>query len=216
LLVICNPNNRTSTAIMHHELRQILDYCLAHHIYVLIDETYAEFTDNPDNVTACGFSEIYTNLFIIRGVSKFFAAPGLRLGYAITGNKELINKINNLKNPWTINSLAAYAGEVMLQDEAYANQTKALIASEKHKIIQTLKPWSNIKVFDPAANFILVKILDKTMNATKLFEALIKEKMMIRDASGFPFLNNQYFRFCINKPEDNDLLLAHLQKLLNQ
>ncbi|MDA3846791.1 MAG: histidinol-phosphate transaminase [Vallitaleaceae bacterium] len=216
LLVICNPNNPTSTAIEHAELRQILDYCLAHHIFVLIDETYVEFTDNPDNVTGSMFCETYTNLFIIRGVSKFFAAPGLRLGYAVTGNKELIHQMNSLKNPWTINSLAAYAGELMLQDTDYINKTKALIKTEKNKFITILGSWTNVKVYAPSANFILVKIMDPTITAPMLFESLIKEKIMIRDASGFPFLNNKYFRFCINKPEENDLLIEHLKKLLNQ
>jgi len=215
LLVICNPNNPTSTSIEHPKLRKILDYCLAHHIYVLIDETYVEFTDNPEIVSACKYSEIYTNLFIIRGVSKFFAAPGLRLGYAITGNKELIHKIDNLKNPWTINSLAAYAGELMLQDTTYIEETKALIQAEKNKIVSQLRTWSSVKVYDPSANFILVKILDNNISAAQVFESLIQEKMMIRDASGFPFLNSQYFRFCINMPTQNDLLLQHLQKLLN-
>ena len=76
----------------------------------------------------------YNNLIILRGTSKFFAAPGLRLGYAITGNRDLIKTINTRKNPWTINSLAAIAGEIMFQDEEYIRATKALISSERKRM----------------------------------------------------------------------------------
>ena len=80
LLVICNPNNPTSSAIHRKEMRTILDHCLEWDVDVLIDETYVEFADDIDDVSAVSLTRFYPNLFIIRGVSKFFAAPGLRLG----------------------------------------------------------------------------------------------------------------------------------------
>lgn len=214
LLVLCNPNNPTSGAIKRDTLRPILDYCLAHNIYVLIDETYVEFVDDVALVSAADLTITYPNLFIIRGVSKFYASPGLRLGYGITGSKDILRKINSLKNPWTINSLAAYAGELMLQDTAYIEATRKLIADEKHHIETTMSTWSKVKLFPAAANFYLVKITDEQIHASDIFEAMIQHKMMIRDASGFPFLNRQFFRFCINTKENNRKLLNALEQLL--
>lgn len=75
------------------------------------DETYVEFADNMAEISAVPLTNYYNNIVILRGTSKFFAAPGLRLGYAITGNRDLIKSINTRKNPWTINSLAVVAGE---------------------------------------------------------------------------------------------------------
>lgn len=214
LLVLCNPNNPTSTALKHQELRTILDYCLSHHIFVLIDETYVEFATDMDYITGTSFTEIYPNLFIIRGVSKFFASPGLRLGYGITGNKDIIRDINRLKNPWTINSLASYAGELMLQDQGYINASIKLIEVERKRILDILNRMPAIKVYEPSANFMLVKLLDPTKKSSELFEYLIQKKIMIRDASGFPFLDHRFFRFCINMPKDNDLLLLNLKEFL--
>lgn len=213
LLVICNPNNPTSSIITRGELREILDYCLEYDVDVMIDETYVEFAEDVDNVSAVSLTPFYHNLFIIRGVSKFFAAPGLRLGYGVSGNKALIHKINSLKNPWTINSLAAYAGELMVQDKDYIKKTRQLIHSEKHRIINTLSQWSTVKVYPAHGNFILIKILNDK-KSYDIFEALIKEGMMIRDASSFPFLSNKFIRFCILEQEDNDRLLAALKREL--
>lgn len=207
LLVICNPNNPTSTAISRTDMRQILDVCKQHDIFVMVDETYVEFAPHYDEISAVPLTSYYNNIIILRGTSKFFAAPGLRLGYAITGNRDLIKTINSRKNPWTINSLAVVAGEIMFQDTAYIEQTKALISSERSRMYEALKKDSRYKVYEPTANFILVKILDDNLTSDQLFEKAIRKSMMIRDCSTFPFLNNKFFRFCIMEPEMNDKLL---------
>ena len=75
LAVLCNPNNPTSTAISASEMRQILDACLQHGIFVMVDETYVEFSEQVDAVSSVSLTNYYTNLIILRGTSKFFAAP---------------------------------------------------------------------------------------------------------------------------------------------
>ena len=158
LLILCNPNNPTSSVIKRQQMREILDYCKRKSITVLVDETYVEFAEEPEEVTAIPLTEYYNNIVILRGISKFFAAPGLRLGYAICGNRDLLNEINQKKNPWTINSLAAIAGEIMFQDEDYIKKTRELISSERARICARLDESPNFKVYHAHANFVLVKL----------------------------------------------------------
>lgn len=207
LLVICNPNNPTSSSIRRGEMRHILDACKQHDIYVMVDETYVEFADDMEEISAVPLTNYYNNIVILRGTSKFFAAPGLRLGYAVTGNRDLIEAINTRKNPWTINSLAVVAGETMFRDREYIEQTKRLISSERARIFDLLKKNPDFKVYEPSGNFMLVRILKENVTSQVLFDRAIREKMMIRDCSTFPFLDNKYVRFCIMKKEDNDRLL---------
>lgn len=207
LLVLCNPNNPTSAAITARQMRRILDVCLQYGIFVMVDETYVEFAPNPKEITAVPLTNYYTNLIILRGTSKFFAAPGLRLGYAITGNQDLIKAINTRKNPWTINSLAEIAGRLMFSDHEYINQTRALICSERERMYKELSSWDSITVYEPIGNFILVKILRDDVTSQDLFDFCIQRGLMIRDCSTFPFLDNHYVRFCIMNPEQNDRLL---------
>ena len=105
-------------------MRRILDACKEYDIYVMVDETYVEFAENMEEIDSVPLTNYYNNIVILRGTSKFFAAPGLRLGYAITGNRDLIKAINTRKNPWTINSLAVVAGETMFSDTAYIDVYK--------------------------------------------------------------------------------------------
>lgn len=210
LLVICNPNNPTSSCISRKDMRHILDACKQHDIYVMVDETYVEFAENMDEIDSVPLTNYYNNIVILRGTSKFFAAPGLRLGYAITGNRDLIKAINTRKNPWTINSLAVVAGETMFHDTDYIRATKELISGERARMYQALNNCPDYKVYKPSGNFMLVRILKDGLTSEQLFERAIRQKMMIRDCSTFPFLDNKYIRFCIMNPEDNDRLLACL------
>ncbi len=209
LLVICNPNNPTSTQVGRSTMRKILDTCKEKDIFVMVDETYVEFSDDYPNITSIPLTQYYNNIIILRGISKFFAAPGLRLGYAICGSRRLLKEIEGRKNPWTINSLAAAAGEIMFKDAEYINETTRLISSERKRICQILSSKSEIKFYKPSANFVLIRILNET-TSEELFEAAIKKGLMIRDCSTFPFLDNKYIRFCFMRPEDNDALLDAL------
>lgn len=216
LLVLCNPNNPTSSQISRTQMRRILDICKQKDIFVMVDETYVEFAEEMEAMTAIPLTEYYNNIIILRGISKFYAAPGLRLGYAICGNPDLLKEINQRKNPWTINSLAAIAGEIMFTDEAYMAQTRELISKERSRICERLAQCPQVKIYPCHANFLLLKILKEGVTSLDLFEAAIQKGLMIRDCSTFPFLDNKYIRFCFMTPEKNDQLIDTLLARLAQ
>lgn len=210
LLVICNPNNPTSSALTNTQMREILAACKKNHTYVLVDETYVEFTEDISLYSSIPLAKEYDNLIVLRGTSKFFAAPGLRLGYAVTGNGSLLEEIHTKKNPWTINSLAAVAGEIMFGDNAYIEKTKSFISSERKRMYDAFNANPAFYVYPAHANFLLVKLLKDELNADLLFDAAIKEKLMIRNCATFPSLNNKFIRFCIMSSDKNDELLSCL------
>lgn len=214
LLVICNPNNPTSTAIKRKSMRSILDTCKEYDIFVMVDETYVEFAEEQDEITAVSLTNYYNNIIILRGISKFFAAPGLRLGYAVTGNHDLLKAINTRKNPWTINSLAEAAGELMFSDTEYIQKTRQLITSERKKTLRQLSAMDSVKVYEPIANFVLFRILKDSVTSDQIFEHAIRQNMMVRDCSNFPFLDHKYVRFCFMMPEMNQRLIQCLQEIL--
>lgn len=210
LLAICNPNNPTSSALNTEEISKILTHCKKHNIFVMIDETYVEFAPDIQKISAVSLTTKFDNFMVLRGTSKFFCAPGLRLGYGICGNLSFLERMNSIKNPWTINTLAALAGEAMFMDKDYIKMTKDYIDSERSRCMNILSKRPNLKVFKAYANFILVKLLDGT-TSFEMFERCIKEGLMIRDCASFHGLDGEFIRFCIQKKEDNDRLLALLK-----
>ena len=214
MIVLCNPNNPTSTAIPRSSMRRILDASLQHGIFVMVDETYVEFTPPDADISSVPLTAYYSNLAVLRGTSKFFAAPGLRLGYAVTGNRDLIRSITTRQNPWTISTLAEIAGRLMFSDQDYIARTRSLITSERLRLTAELRSWGTVHVYEPAANFILLRIEKEDIDADILFDHCIRQGMMIRNCSTFPFLDGRFVRFCIMKPEQNDRLLEVMKELL--
>lgn len=214
MLILCNPNNPTSSAVRTEELRAILSYCEKNHIFVMVDETYIEFAEDIGAISAIPLTEVFDNLIVLRGVSKFFASPGLRLGYGITGSRSLMQGLLALQNPWSLNTLGAFAGEQLFRDEEYIRRTRDFISQERDRILEALEGIDTVHVYPPSANFLLVRLLRDGLSSADVFEHAIRQRLMIRDCSSFEQLDGEFIRFCIMNREDNDRLLACLREIL--
>ena len=209
-LILCNPNNPTSSAILRDDMERLLAFCSEHNIFVMIDETYVEFAPAISAVTAVPFTRKYSNLMVLRGVSKFFAAPGMRFGYGITGNAEFLRAMKEKQIPWSLNIIGAFAGEEMFKDQEYISRTRRLILSERERMYRAVSQMPDYKTYEPYANFLLVKIVKDGITSYDVFERCIKAGLMIRDCSSFQCLDGEFIRFCIMMPEANTRLLHEL------
>lgn len=229
LLVLCNPNNPTSTAITRKDMRKILDTCLQYGTCVMVDETYEEFAPLDSKISSIPLTNNYNNLIVLRGISKFFAAPGLRLGYAVTGNPDLLKYINTKKNPWTINSLAEIAGCIMFSDKEYIDKTRALISGEKlypgrgQEYAEKIRDYT-IALYKKCAEYALTKniIIADTKFEFGLDEngdVVLGDEMLTPDSSRFwplegykpgqgqPSFDKQYVRDWLKANPESDFLL---------
>ncbi len=210
LLIICNPNNPTGGCLSTDTLEVILRHCKKTHTNVMVDETYVEFAPDVTKISAVPLCSSFDNLIVLRGTSKFFAAPGLRLGYAVCGSSFILNEINTKKNPWMLNSLAVIAGEAMFSDTEYIQNVRNLMTKERSRMVTLFEKSSLYKPYPCSSNFLLLEILDNSLTSSYLFDKAIRQNMMIRDCSTFPSLGERFIRFCFMKPEDNDRLAACL------
>jgi len=215
LIILCNPNNPTSSALTSSQICKMLKIIEKHHSFLMIDETYVEFTENIHEYSAMSLLTEYDNFIVLRGVSKFFAAPGMRFGYAATSNQELHQAFLKLQNPWSLNSLAAFAGETMFFDTEYIERTKTYLLSEKKRMMNDLSSIPGLKLYPSHANFVLVKILLPHMTSYDLFDSLMKKGLMVRDCSSFTCLDGAYFRFCIMHAEENTRLLKAIHEIID-
>ena len=214
MFIACNPNNPTGSALTVSQLRTILTHCKKIGASVMIDETYIEFSDQLEEICAIPLTKEFDNLFVIRGTSKFFAAPGLRLGYGVSSNEDFRRRLLENQDPWSVNSLAAFAGEHMFTDTIFHETSQHLISEERKKALAEFATWKHLKAYPSASNFILLKLLTDKITSAQLFEKLIVKKMLIRDASTFAFLDQTFLRFCLLRPQDNAALIAELKALI--
>ncbi|MCC0634381.1 aminotransferase class I/II-fold pyridoxal phosphate-dependent enzyme [Clostridioides sp. ZZV15-6388] len=209
-LFICNPNNPSGNV---QDLKELVCLLNENNKMLIIDETFMEFVENENEYSLVKYIESNKNIFIIKAVTKFFGMPGLRLGYGLTSNSKIMDKIYEYKEPWTINSFADMLSNFIFQDKDYIRNSKEFYIKERKYMLQELKDIRNIKVYDTDANFILIKLYKKI--ADELKKDLFKRgNILVRDASNFIGLDDSFIRIAIKSHEDNKILIENIKNLL--
>lgn len=210
LVLLCNPNNPTGKLIKLDDIKKIKNIIEEKKINFFIDEAFIEFVENWKNKTALLLKS--KNIFIMRALTKFFAIPGLRLGYGLTLDEDIIKKMSLEKEPWSINSFANLAGLTMLDDKEYIKRTEKWIEEEKKFMYEEISKISTVKVYKTEVNFLLLKLHNTT--SKKLREEMIENNILIRDASNFKFLDNRFVRLAIKDRKSNLILLKNLSEIM--
>ena len=209
-LFVCNPNNPNGKV---KDLNELLDLMIENDKLLIVDETFMEFVKEEEKYSLINKIEQTPNLFILKAVTKFFGMPGLRLGYGVTSNKQIINNIYEYKEPWTINSFAENLSNYLFKDKEYINGSKDYYINERKFMLEELRKISRLKVYDTDTNFVLIKLDDDEANSLKL-ELFEKYNILIRDASNFIGLDKSYIRVAIKSHNDNKVLIESLRKIL--
>lgn len=214
MIIIGNPNNPTSAIIEREELDTLAAVCKELDIFLIVDEMYIEFVKNYKDLTLVPSTPNYDNLAVVRGLSKFFASPGLRISYGITGSQFLLDRMKNMFADETIATLTAIATIAMLNDTAYISESNSQIYTERNLIVSAMRTNKNIKLYKPEANFLLARILKDDVNANDIAEYCHSRGIIIRNCSSIRGLNDKYIRFCFMKPSQNDMLVNTILELL--
>lgn len=209
-VVLCNPNNPTGKFIDLEKIDKLSEELEKKQKKLFIDEAFIEFVDDWEKKTAVNLKR--KNIFILRALTKFFALPGVRLGYGITLDKDSLKSMEEKREPWSVNSFAELAGKVMLQDSEYIEATEKWISEEKRWFYSELNKIEKIKPYETESNFILIELLEDT--AQKFREKMIQEGILVRDASNFKFLNESYIRLAIKDRERNEKVLEKIKKVV--
>lgn len=211
-IIICNPNNPTGNLMSLDELTQLVEMTKDLQKYLIFDEAFLDFVPDPEKSTALQWLSRHPRMLIIRALTKFFAIPGLRFGYGF-GGAEVISHLRNLQIPWSVNSLAAKAAELLIYDNNYIECSRDWIKRERGYFLEKLEKIFGLEVWPTAANFLLAR-LTTGMSAKDIKTELISHQILIRDASSFLGLDQSYFRLAIKDRASNQKLLTALKKCL--
>ncbi|MFA5576353.1 MAG: threonine-phosphate decarboxylase [Tissierellaceae bacterium] len=210
MLILGNPNNPTGLRIDKTELLIIYNLIIKSEAYLLLDEAFFEFCPEDYDSIELFRQYNYEGLGIIRAATKFFALPGIRLGYGCT-SRFLAREISEVQLPWSINSFAESAGKYIFNDEEYIRESKDYIDRERKYIFRELSKLSSFKAFYTEANYTLIKLLD--LDEEYVFDFFLQRGIVIRKCSSFPGLDNTYIRVAIKSREDNKRLIEIFNEL---
>jgi threonine-phosphate decarboxylase len=178
--------------------------------YLLLDEAFVDFVEEASFKTYLGR---FPRLMILRSFTKFFAIPGMRLGFLLAA-PELIARLGAEQEPWSVNTLAQVMGRACLADRSYMSRTRALIATEREFLFNGLAALPGLSPFPSLVNYLLVKLTRPGLTAAGLRRQMLAHGIVIRDAGNFRGLDERFFRLAVRGREENERLLQALAQCL--
>lgn len=204
-LFLCSPNNPTGVAYNRLEIIGILDQCKQHNCLLIVDEAFYDFLEGYERIT--DLITDYSNLIILRSLTKMFAIPGIRLGYVVA-QKELISKLQSYQPHWSVNTIAMLAGEACVKDETFIKRTVSYMGRERKRLFSFFEV-ENFQYSASKVNFYLLQ--DPTIeDQLPFFTFLLKHGMVPRHTFNFPGLDGRWLRFAIKSTEENRQLMEVL------
>jgi threonine-phosphate decarboxylase len=210
-LFLCTPNNPTGLMPETVLLESIVQRCKALNIQLFVDESFIDFI--PGHRGLVELLESSPHLFLLRSMTKFYAIPGLRLGYLLSADQNVLAPLRDAREPWTINAFAALAGEILFDDQHYASQTYHWLKAEQIYLHHGLSQIQEITPYQPSANYIFFRLNKPDFD---LQAALMQHGILIRHCANYPGLSAQYYRIAIKFREDNRLLLQALNEVFSR
>jgi histidinol-phosphate aminotransferase len=197
VVFICNPNNPTGESLSPEAIRRLHE--AAPRALWVVDEAYMAFTKEPWSAT----DWIHEGGWIVlHSLTKDFSLGGLRLGYLLAA-PSLVEQLQRTQPPWSVNGLAQFAGEMALQELAWRDQTLATLRQDLERMRQTLRSCGYAPR-ETTTNYFLLPV----GNATELRSHLLRSRLVVRDCTSFGL--PEYIRIAVQRPEQNEQLLAAL------
>lgn len=207
-IFICNPNNPTGKLLKKNQLSKIIKKAKKLSTFVFVDECFIEMVPES-NESVISHVKKYDNLFILRSLTKSFALPGIRIGYAAS-SKQIIGVLQKIKIPWSVNSLAQDAANISLKNKTHLVKSNLIIKKELNYLTNKINKLDGYDCKSSSTNFILIKTKN---DSTNLQKKLLEKKILIRDCKNFRGLNNHYIRIAVKSHKDNLKLVKILEAL---
>ncbi len=204
---LCNPNNPTGFVIEPAVLEQVVDVCKEKHIFFVVDECFQDFIPEEKQFSLKGRLADCRDLFLLKAFTKRYAMAGLRLGYGITDNAELLEKMEAITQPWNVSLPAQEAGLAALKETAYVREGLQLVQKELAWLKAQFQSLG-LKTYDSQANYLFFE------GPADLKEKCLEKKILIRSCSNYVGLDGRYFRVAVRKHTDNVALVSALKEIL--
>ena len=207
VVIFGNPVNPTGSFLDRKTIRA-LAYENPDTVFV-IDEAFFEF---QEPFSTCANDE-QQNIITLNSLTKFFAVPGLRIGFG-TFPERYLERAKELLPPWSVNTLAQAFAQKALQDETYCVETRSRCSWLREEFLKKLKNINEIKIFPSAANYLLVKICNG-VTADQLYQAMLKENLIIRRCGNYQGLDDRFFRLAVRDENENEHMAYALERFFS-
>ena len=206
VVVLCNPNNPTGQLIDQSLSEQIADRCAKTGTYLLMDECFHDFLEDGKQHTLVPKQAQNDRIFVLKAFTKMYGMAGLRLGYGICSDTDLIRRMEQVSQPWNVSVPAQAAGIAATKEKEFVHKSRTLMEEQKKVLLAGLRD-AGLKVYGFAANYIFFQ-------AEPEFEADMRTfGFMIRNCGNYDGLRDGFFRIAVRGEADNQAFLKALRKI---
>jgi threonine-phosphate decarboxylase len=210
LVFLGQPNN-PSGALVPPEL---LELAAASGKPLALDEAFLDFAPDESRLTWMRRAAHDRQLFVVRSMTKFYAIPGVRLGFLVA-HPDRIRELQRLQVPWSVNAFAQWVGCAVLGEREYAERTRQWLQAERPWFAARLAALGLGVVPGAAANFLLISLPPALAGRVRELQRRLGARgILIRDASRFAGLDGSWLRLAVKLRGDNERLLAALAETL--
>lgn len=217
LVFICNPNNPTGQLIPRDDVVDFIFEAEKRGVVVALDEAFIDFVEDFSERTYSVLDLVTTckNLVVFRSFTKFFAIPGLRLGFC-AAHPGLIQEIAAQQEPWTVNCIAQSVGELIVSEEvrSYRAQARAELQRVRSEFSLTIQKKLALMNWG-AVNFLLLDLGAQGRSA-EITQILGRRGILVRDCQPFGERFSRYIRVAVRSPRENLRLLQELAVILER
>ena len=188
-------------------MARILQRCTACGALLVLDECFLDFLPDHAQLTAkplLGSGD----LLILKAFTKLYGMAGVRLGYALSADTALLDAMQHTGQPWAVSSLAQAAGLAALDETAYVEQVRALIAAQRPLLASGLRALG-LRVLDGRANYLLFQ------GPETLGETLRQRGIVLRSCANYPGLDGSWYRTAVRTAAENEQLLQTLSEVFS-
>jgi len=207
ILWVCNPNNPTGTIITSDEQQEFLKR-VPESILVVLDEAYYEYAKSDNYPDSIRLLDSYPNVIILRTFSKAYGLAGLRVGYAISSSR-IISNLNKVRAPFNVNSAAQAAALAAINDDEFLNLSVVNNRAGKLYLYEAFSALG-LSYIPTHANFVMINL---NRDSSEVFNTLLGEGIIVRP--GIPFGMPSWIRLTIGTPQENELFIKALKKVLS-
>ena len=153
------------------------------------------------------------HLIVLGSLTKFFALPGLPVGYLIAC-LSVVRLLRTHLEPWSVNGGAIAVVRACLQDQGYIQHSKIFMVHERAWLRERLRKVPNVSGFPSQANFLPAPLAAKTIAAPQFAKKLAQQNILIRSCGDFHGLDTRFFRVAVRSRQENGRLVAALRAVL--
>lgn len=205
MVFIADPNNPNGRLIEPELKRKISEKCELCDAVLVIDECFYPLTE-------AGVRQIFITgrSLHLRAFTKTFAVPGIRLGYMLSADTDLLGTVRKHLPEWNVSRIAERTGEAaadVLLRTGYLERSVRMITEEREYLSDQLRK-SGVKVYESDTNYMLIR------SRTDLYDRLHERGILIRRCSNFSGLDGTFFRIAVRTHDDNEELISTLRTIL--